>query len=233
MDPILIKKLIDDYNSDPTRYNDNEAETIAALANAMGKTYKRESRVLEKGLFDLTDTATLGLIPNEWRPVSRGDSVYGDSNREQMGSGLGMLAGALGSGAVVAKGLSGVSKGARGILDNLKHKMRRGTRSSMYDNQLRLGSGSPLPPEPTRLLNVKRRPNLLQGSQFSKDLKRNRFPINQFTGQPIQLGGQRPPIRLGGQRQLQLGPSTLLDNYSDYLYSRVNTPFVDSYGRNL
>ena len=233
MDPYLVYDLIQEYNNDPSRYTDAEAETIATLANSMGTDFRRESKAMSKGLFDFANTASFGLLPNSLRPVSRGESVYGETGGESFAGGLGTLGGVGLSGALIAKGAGAVTKGARGILDNLKHRARGGTRSSMYDNQLRLGSGSPLPPEPTRLLNPKSPTNLLESSSFSRNLKRNRFPINQTTGQPIPLGGQGPTIRLGGQRQLQLGPDTLLDNADDYLYSRINTPYVSAYGKNL
>tara|TARA_R110000824_G_scaffold52345_3_gene145215 strand:- start:1087 stop:1581 length:495 start_codon:yes stop_codon:yes gene_type:complete len=109
MDPDLIYELIMDYNNNPQRYNDEEAETIATLANSMGKPFERESKALSKGLFDLVDTASFGLVPDDWRPVSRGQSVYGETGMEKLLGGLGTGAGIIGGGI-------GAFKGARGLM---------------------------------------------------------------------------------------------------------------------
>ena len=109
MDPNLVYELIMDYNDNPQRYNDEEAETIATLANAMGTDFRRESKALSKGLFDLVDTAAFGMVPNRLRPVSRGESVFGESGMERFAGTLGTLGG-------LPLGIGGVYKGARGIM---------------------------------------------------------------------------------------------------------------------
>jgi len=109
MDPNLVYELIMDYNDNPQRYNDEEAETIATLANAMGTDFRRESKALSKGLFDLVDTAAFGMVPNRLRPVSRGESVFGESGMERFAGTLGTLGG-------LPLGIGGVYKGARGVM---------------------------------------------------------------------------------------------------------------------
>ena len=109
MDPDLIYELVMDYNNNPQRYNDEEAETIAVLANAMGQPFERESKALSKGLFDLIDTASFGLVPNDWRPTSRGESVYGETGMEKFEGGLGTLGG-------IPLGIGGVYKAGRGLM---------------------------------------------------------------------------------------------------------------------
>jgi len=220
MDPYLVYDLIQQYNADPSKYTDAEAETIATLANAMGTDFRRESKALSKGLFDFADTATFGLLPNEWRPVSRGESILGETDSEKMAAGLGMLGGAVGSGALIGKGIGMAVKGGRGILSNLRNRAKGGTRGGT--------TGGSSQNQQTNLL------ELTAGKPRRSELKRNRFPINQITGQPIAMGGQRQlqlgptAIRLGGQRQLQLQPSTLLGNPRDYLYSKINPIFIDT-----
>ena len=109
MDPDLIYELVMDYNNNPQRYNDEEAETIAVLANAMGQPFERESKALSKGLFDLIDTASFGLVPNDWRPTSRGESVYGETGMEKFAGGLGTLGG-------IPVGIGGVYKAGSGLM---------------------------------------------------------------------------------------------------------------------
>ena len=109
MDPDLIYELILDYNENPQRYNDEEAETIATLANAMGQPFNRESKAFSKGLFDLIDTAAFGLVPNDWRPTSRGESVYGETGMEKFAGGLGTLGG-------IPLGIGGAYRAGRGLM---------------------------------------------------------------------------------------------------------------------
>lgn len=121
MDPMLVLQLIDNYNRNPQRYTDEEAELIAMLSKQMGASFKREDKSIRKGLFDLADTAVLGAIPNSLRPRSRGESVYGETGMEKFTSGAGSLLGLAGGliggyGAIRGAVRSGVPQRAgRGI----------------------------------------------------------------------------------------------------------------------
>ncbi len=90
---IRIRRLIDEYNRDPSRFNDMEAEQIAMLAKAIGVQFKRSSKPLRNLAFSLANTATFGLLPNSLRPTSRGESVYGRTGLDSIASGIGTLAG--------------------------------------------------------------------------------------------------------------------------------------------
>ena len=179
MDPYLVYDLIQQYNADPSKYTDEEAETIATLANALGTSFRRESKALSKGLFDFADTASFGLLPNDLRPVSRGESVLGETDSEKMAAALGMLGGAVGSGALIGKGIGMAVKGGRGILSNLKNRTKSGTGGG--------NRGGNTQNETTNLL------ELTTGRPRRSELKRNRFPISMTTGQPIPMRGQ--PMR--------------------------------------
>ena len=126
MNPEVIVNLIHEYNLNPQRYSDEEAEVIATLARAIGVDFRRESKAGRKGLFDLIDTAALGMVPNEWRPTSRGESVFGETAGERFAGGAGSLLGLLGGGALAYKG-------ARGL-------MRSGNASRTYDKTRAIGS---------------------------------------------------------------------------------------------
>ena len=88
-----MRSLLIDYNRNPNRYNDNEAEAIAMMAKQMGQHFRKESRPLAKGAYSALDMMTLGLLmPDQWEPQSRGESVYGETGLDQFASGLGTIA---------------------------------------------------------------------------------------------------------------------------------------------
>ena len=66
MEPLQIISLIDEYNSDPRRFNDAEAEVIAQLSKAMGQNFRRESKPFSKALYGAADMATFGLLPESF-----------------------------------------------------------------------------------------------------------------------------------------------------------------------
>jgi len=101
MEPLQIISLIDEYNSDPRRFNDAEAEVIAQLSKAMGQNFRRESKPFSKALYGAADMATFGLLPESFKPRSRGETVYGQTGIDSIASGAGMLAG-LGAGLIGA-----------------------------------------------------------------------------------------------------------------------------------
>ena len=48
MDPNMVYDLIQEYNENPQRYSDEEAEVIATLSQAMGVDFNRESKAGRK-----------------------------------------------------------------------------------------------------------------------------------------------------------------------------------------
>ena len=167
MDPYMINELILDYNNNPQHYSDAEAETIATLAQAIGADFKRESKPFSKGLFDLLDTAAFGLIPNEYRPTSRGESVFGETGAEEFAGLLGLGAGAVG-------GIGGAYKGGRGLFNYFKKKKGAKGGSDPISNVR----------EQTKLLGE---PQRLLSGQTSRQTRRNRFPIDSRSGNPIPM----------------------------------------------
>tara|TARA_R100001510_G_C7656790_1_gene217242 strand:+ start:6272 stop:7039 length:768 start_codon:yes stop_codon:yes gene_type:complete len=115
MDVKVYKELIDDYNKDPDRYNDKEAEAIALMARQMGKTFRTESKPFSKALYQAGEMATLGLVPDSWEPHSRGQDVFGQSTIDKIASGAGMVGGLVGGGALAVKGAKGAYNMTRGM----------------------------------------------------------------------------------------------------------------------
>ena len=119
MDPVeRAKQLVFGYNQNPKDYSDEQAERIAHIAAKLGLPFRPESKALKKFFFDLVDNATFGMLPNEMRPVSRGQSVYGETKGEKTASNLALL-GLLVPGAAGAK--AGAA-GARAIMKRLPTK---------------------------------------------------------------------------------------------------------------
>jgi hypothetical protein len=119
MDPNQIMAIIGAYNDDPRSFTDEEAEMIAMLASQTGMNFRRENKPIQKGLFNMADIGLLGMLPNEWEPWSRGQSVYGESTSEKIGSGIGAAAGlpaSLLSGYGLVRGGMGLAKGAMGMM---------------------------------------------------------------------------------------------------------------------
>ena len=119
MDPNQIMAIIGAYNDDPRSFTDEEAEMVAMLASQTGMKFRRENKPFQKAMFNMADIGMLGMLPNEWEPWSRGQSVYGESFGEKVGSGIGAAAGlplSLLSGYGLVRGGMGLAKGAWGMM---------------------------------------------------------------------------------------------------------------------
>ena len=111
MDPRDIMMLLEDYNANPNKYSDQEAEMIAAMAASTGQYFRRESKPYRKLAFSLADTATLGLLPDSvFKPRSRGETVYGETMTDKIASGVGLAGGLIGGTAALAKGAMGAAR---------------------------------------------------------------------------------------------------------------------------
>lgn len=133
---MAVQELVEQYNNDPRSFSDQEAEMVSGLASSFGLDFQRTSKPLQKAAFDAADMATLGLIPNEWRPEARGDFYLGESGRDKLAGGVGQVAGLVGAAGLLKKGVGkigsmfnrgggaeiavksaeGVSKSPRGLL---------------------------------------------------------------------------------------------------------------------
>tara|TARA_R100001510_G_scaffold26271_2_gene23109 strand:- start:777 stop:1535 length:759 start_codon:yes stop_codon:yes gene_type:complete len=127
MSPMQIISLIDEYNSDPRKFTDAESEVVAELAKAMNRSFKRESKPIRKAIFELGDMATFGLLPDSYRPVSRGEKAFGETDTDSMASGIGMIgglaAGILGAGKAVSFGAGALKSRAGDALKAVRNRM--------------------------------------------------------------------------------------------------------------
>ena len=105
---MAVQELARQYNDDPRSFSDQEAEMIANLTQQFGLDFQRTSRPGAKGAFDFADMATFGMLPNQWRPESRGDTVLGESGIDEVGGAVGTLGGLAGAAGVLKKGVGKV-----------------------------------------------------------------------------------------------------------------------------
>ena len=167
-----VRELTDRFNRGDLDYLPRkDLENVAMLAAQFGTDLTPKSKPVRKALFDFADSATLGLIPDKWRPTSIGEEYFGESELDKTWGTIGTAAGF----AVPFKyGLAAV-KGAKTLW-----KTRKGAQAGKEFNKMadinkgrdtlllgpgapRLGPGAPrlpLPREGTPRLSG--RPNLLQ-----------------------------------------------------------------------
>ena len=156
---MAVQELVEQYNNDPRSFSDQEAEMVSGLASSFGLDFQRTSKPLQKAAFDAADMATLGLIPNEWRPEARGDFYLGESGRDKLAGGVGQVAGLVGAAGLLKKGVGKIgsmfNRGG-GAADDIIQKAAEGVQTSPrgllppYEGGLvpsprLLGPGSPPP----------------------------------------------------------------------------------------
>lgn len=124
MDPRQLYQLIQMYNDDPRAFNDKEAEVIALLSRELGMHFKRESKPFRKALYELGEMGTLGYLPDEWRPISRGESVYGETGRDKIAGTLGSLLGLVGGGYGAVRGAGALKRGLPVARNRIRQKIR-------------------------------------------------------------------------------------------------------------
>ena len=105
---MAVQELARQYNDDPRSFSDQEAEMIANLTQQFGLDFQRTSRPGAKAAFDAADMAAFGMLPNQWRPESRGDTVLGESGIDEVGGAVGTLGGLAGAAGVLKKGVGKV-----------------------------------------------------------------------------------------------------------------------------
>jgi len=161
----------------------------------MNTRFERESKPIQKGLFDLVDTAAFGLIPDKFRPTTRGETVFGDTGEEELASLLGLVGGGVAGGV-------GLVKGGRGLINRFKRGKKSSGGNSMttyggadvdaddftqfyYDNAIR--------PDMNRmdnLLQLTRGQRLLSG-QTGRQVRQNKFPLDSTSGEAIAMRSSR------------------------------------------
>ena len=122
-----VVELVRRYNrGELDHLNEKDLEKISILAAQMGVEFNVESKPIRKGLFDLADTATFGLLPDTWRPHSVGQEWHGESGIDKFAGGVGTLAGGALLGAGVLKGARYLSPHVKNLYSNIRNPFSRG-----------------------------------------------------------------------------------------------------------
>ena len=116
---IYARQLLDQYRRNPEQFTDKEAEKIARIARDYGLRFPRESKAFSKFAFDAVDTGLLGLLPNSMRPVSRGESTFGETKAERYAGSIGSLLGIAGTGGLAYAGRSAIARGGKAMLGKI------------------------------------------------------------------------------------------------------------------
>ena len=129
------RSLVSRYNSDPNQYTDRQAEKIALIAYRLGMPFRPEKKFLQKFFFELADSATFGLLDDKNRPMSRGETVFGETGGEQLAGTIGGLLGLAVPGAAGYKASKAVGKKlADRVTPNFATQLTRG--GTMELNQI-------------------------------------------------------------------------------------------------
>ena len=132
-----MKSIVFGYNENPKDYTDDQAEQIAFIAAKLGIPFRPESKALQKFFFDLADNMAFGLLPEDQRPTSRGESIYGETKGEKAAGALSLIGLAL-------PGMAGASiagTGARALTKRLPVKTQQAVSQSLA-TQLAGGLGA-------------------------------------------------------------------------------------------
>ncbi len=142
-----IQELVDRFNKGDLDYlPTRDKEQIAMIAAQMGiSNFRTKSKPLRKGLFDLADTVSFGLIPNEWRPKTVGEDYFGESGLDKFAGTAGSLLGLYGGAKLALKGAGMIGNLASKLFSSNKVAKMNPTRDQLLigpaKEQLLLGSG--------------------------------------------------------------------------------------------
>ena len=131
-----VIELVRRWNEGNLDITDERANKLAEKAYNYGIDFDPSSRPISKGLFDLADTASFGLVPNSWRPESVGQEYFGESGIDKFAGGVGTVAGLFPAGAGLLKGAKMISKPIGSAASNLWKGMRGGGGSSGGGNSV-------------------------------------------------------------------------------------------------
>ena len=109
----IVSEILNRYNKGKIDLPDDQAELLAMKAARMGLDFDVKSKPFKKGAFDVADMALFGLLPNEWRPRSPGQDLYGETSADRWAGGLGTALG-------LGTGVYGGIRGAKAIGDLYK-----------------------------------------------------------------------------------------------------------------
>ena len=191
------REMLRRYNQGEIDLNEKEKEMLAMRASQEGLKFDVESKPLRKAAFDFADTFAFGMLPNEWRPRSAGEDIYGETGLDKLAGGVGSIGG-------LATGVGALVKGATKLSAAVKSAMAKRRAENIANSVMK---GTVVPSGNPQLISAG--PRLLTGGP------------RQLTAAPKQIAGvprQLPPVPRqlpAAQRQLpSLDPRRISDNMS-------------------
>ena len=197
----ILASLIDEYHSNPKAFTIDQSERLAIQAFQSGIPFRPETKKMKKFMFDLTDTALLGMVPNKWRPKRVGEDLYGESAGEEVAGAIGTLGGLVGGAGIAYKGIQGLGRMGKGLLGRFGRRGGRGGGGGGNTGQhvsnlskqtvqlpqgtrpLQLGAGrATMSPQQTSLMNIVK-PN--RGGAFGGQSQRF-LPLSRGVDAPYQ-----------------------------------------------
>ena len=126
----LIKELVRRHNEGLIKLNRDQLDKLAQKAYQHGLDFDVQAKPLRKGLFDAADMTLFGMLPNEWRPYSGGQDVYGERGIDKVAGGLGSLAGLVTGVGGAVKYAPRVLKGGRSAVNRVRGSFGEGGRAA-------------------------------------------------------------------------------------------------------
>lgn len=121
-----VSKIVRGYYANPSAFSDSETKQIMMMAQQVGIPFEpapNTSRAIKNGVFNLLDTAALGLIPDSWGPEKL-------TTRDEVGSAIGGVLGFAVPGAIGMKAGSAALKGAKSMAAGDGLAMLRGAQAA-------------------------------------------------------------------------------------------------------
>ena len=125
----LIKELVRRHNEGLIKLNRDQLDKLALKAYQHGLDFDVQAKPFRKGLFDAADMTLFGMLPNEWRPYSGGQDVYGERGIDKVAGGLGSLAGLVTGVGGAIRYAPRVLKGGRSAVNRVRGSFDQGGRA--------------------------------------------------------------------------------------------------------
>tara|TARA_Y100001972_G_scaffold64517_2_gene78767 strand:+ start:2005 stop:2709 length:705 start_codon:yes stop_codon:yes gene_type:complete len=113
----VLQELVRRHNAGELNLPDEQVKQLAKAAASAGLKFNVESKPVRKALFDAADTLALGLIPNELRPRSIGEDVFGESLLDRTAGLAGSVGGGLGLGSLALRGAGKIFGGINNFMN--------------------------------------------------------------------------------------------------------------------
>ena len=191
-----VKELTSRFNrGDMDWMPDKDKEQVAMLAAEYGTDFRPEAKPFKRALFNFADTATFGLVPDSiFKPHSIGEEYHQLRGADRIAGGIGTGAGFITGGALLAKGVGALGRGAKSLFSRFGSGgggVGGGGFNPATNKMQLLNSGRDVPLLTSGAPRLTGRPLMLGSGRppatgSYQDFLRQNYP--QMTAKPLQLG---------------------------------------------